>query len=90
MFMKATPFVYYGDELGLRPGAGVVVDTRDSARTPMPWTRAEGHGFSTSHKPWIPFGDLAAETSVEAEDADLSSMLSSKIKVDKELFLPDG
>lgn len=76
MFMKATPFVYYGDELGLRPGAGVVVDTRDSARTPMPWTRAEGHGFSTSHKPWIPFGDLAAETSVEAEDADLSSMLT--------------
>ena len=76
MFMKATPFVYYGDELGLRPGAQVVVDTRDSARTPMPWTRAEpNHGFTTG-KPWIAFGDEAAATSVEAEDADASSMLT--------------
>ncbi len=75
MLMKATPFVYYGEELALRPGTGVVVDGRDAARTPMPWTRAEGHGFSGA-KPWLDFGEAAGDTSVEAEDADPDSMLS--------------
>lgn len=76
MFTKATPFVYYGEELGLRAGSGVVVDTRDSARTPMAWTRAPGHGFTTSPKPWLDFGEAADETNVEIEDADPSSMLT--------------
>lgn len=75
MFTKATPFVYYGEELDLRGGKGVVVDWRDSARTPMPWTSAAGHGFSTA-KPWLAFGDAAEQTNVEAEDADPDSMLS--------------
>ena len=75
MFMRGTPFVYYGEELALRPGTGVVVDTRDSARTPMPWTRAAGHGFTTG-KPWLDFGAEAAETSVEAEEGVPTSMLT--------------
>lgn len=75
MFMKGSPFVYYGEELGLHPGTDVVVDSRDSARTPMPWTNAPGHGFSTG-KPWIGFGDAADQTNVEAEDADPNSMLT--------------
>jgi alpha-glucosidase len=75
MTMRGTPFVYYGEEVGLRPGTQIVVDRRDSARTPMTWTRAPGHGF-TSGKPWIAFGEAPAETSVEAEDADPDSMLA--------------
>lgn len=75
MFSKGTPYVYYGEELGLHDGTAVVVDSRDSARTPMPWTKAPGHGFSAA-KPWLAFADAADETNVETEDADPDSMLS--------------
>jgi glycosidase len=75
MLTKGTPFVYYGEEVGIRGGTAVVVDGRDQARTPMPWTKAAGHGFSTA-KPWIAFADGADETNVETEDADASSMLT--------------
>jgi glycosidase len=75
MFTKATPFVYYGDELGLHDGTTFVVDSRDSARTPMPWVPAGGHDFSTG-TPWIPFSDSADQTNVQTEDADPSSMLT--------------
>lgn len=73
MFARGTPYIYYGEELGLRPGTEKVVDSRDSARTPMPWTRADGHGFSAA-KPWLAFGPEADTTSVEAEKADKGSM----------------
>ena len=76
MTMKGTPFVYYGEEIGLRPGAQIIVDDRDAQRTPMTWTReAPNHGF-TNGKPWIAFGDAPASTAVDAEDADPSSMLT--------------
>ena len=75
MFAKGTPFVYYGEELGLHDGAGVVVDNRDSARAPMPWTKAAGHGFSSA-KPWLDFAEAADVTNVETEDADPDSMLT--------------
>jgi alpha-glucosidase len=74
--MRGTPFIYYGDEIGLRPGTQVVVDTRDSARTPMTWTSAgPGHGFTTG-SPWIAFGEAPQETAVDLEDANLDSMLT--------------
>jgi maltose alpha-D-glucosyltransferase/alpha-amylase len=75
MFTKATPFVYYGEELGLHDGKAFVVDSRDSARAPMPWTKADGHGFSTG-KPWLELAEGAELTNVEAEDADPESMLT--------------
>lgn len=76
MTMRGTPFIYYGEEVALRPGAATLIDVRDTARTPMTWTRdAAGHGFTTG-TPWLPFGEAPAETSVEAEDADPDSMLS--------------
>jgi alpha-glucosidase len=75
MTMKGSPFVYYGEELGLRPGTATKIDVRDTARTPMSWTRGAGHGFTTG-TPWLPFGDAAGETSVEAEERDPDSMLS--------------
>ena len=76
MTMRGTPFIYYGEEVALRPGAATPIDVRDSARTPMTWTRdAAGHGFTTA-TPWLPFGEAPAETSVEAEDANPDSMLS--------------
>ncbi|CAN5853734.1 hypothetical protein BH11MYX4_BH11MYX4_53500 [soil metagenome] len=75
MTLRGSPFVYYGEELGMRPGTQIVVDDRDAQRTPMTWTAAAGHGFSNA-APWIAFGDAADATAVDVEDADPASMLT--------------
>jgi alpha-glucosidase len=79
--LRGTPFIYYGEEIGMantevpehrrqdparRYGRG-----RDPERTPMQWTRAGG--FSNSN-PWLPYGDLAVN--VQAQEKDPASMLS--------------
>jgi glycosidase len=73
--MPGTPFVYYGEELALRPGTEAVVDARDHARTPMPWTAEAGWGFTTG-RPWIAFGAEPERTNVTIENADPSSELA--------------
>lgn len=76
MTLRGTPFVYYGDELGMQTGSQVVVDDRDASRTPMIWTSAgAGHGFTTGN-PWIAFSGAAEQTAVDVEDADPASMLT--------------
>ncbi len=57
--LRGTPFLYYGDELGLRqteiPAERVRdIDDRDGARTPMPW--APDGGWTD---PWLPVGETA-------------------------------
>ncbi len=76
LLSKGTPFIYYGDELALHDGTTFVVDSRDSARTPMPWDATPGHGFTTSQAPWIPFSDSPELTNVATEDKDSQSMLT--------------
>ena len=86
--LRGTPFLYYGDELGLPevetdwrtaldPVARRTGDpsrNRDGCRTPMPWTDAPGGGFTADGvAPWLPFGDLAIN--VEAQRADPGSTL---------------
>ncbi len=70
--MPGTPFIYYGEELALRPGTQTVVDGRDTARTPMLWDASQNHGFSTA-APWIAFGPEADITNLEAEQKDPGS-----------------
>jgi alpha-glucosidase len=90
--LRGTPFLYYGEEIGLRdvvvpfdeiidPPArrveeGWVWWNRDGCRSPMPWTGDPGHGF-TSGKPWIRFGDDADTRSVAAQAADPGSVLAT-------------
>jgi alpha-glucosidase len=79
--LRGTPFVYYGEELGmedvdipeamLQDPARKYGRGRDPERTPMQWTR-EG-GF-TSGAPWLPYGDLSRN--VEDERKDPKSLLS--------------
>lgn len=71
--MPGSPFVYYGEELGLRPGKDRVVDLRDSARTPMLWGSGPGYGF-TEGEPWLDFGADADSTNLEAQRSDPESM----------------
>jgi alpha-glucosidase len=70
--LRGTPFLYYGDEIGLTDGD--VTDLRDKAggrdgcRTPMPWVGQPGSPVV----PWLP---LHAPTTVEEQRADPGSIL---------------
>jgi alpha-glucosidase len=87
--LRGTPFLFYGDELGLPdvpsdpmtaldPVARRTGDpgsNRDVCRTPMPWNDEPGGGFtSPDATPWLAFGDLAAHN-VADQRADPGSTL---------------
>jgi glycosidase len=70
--MPGSPFIYYGEELGLENGPG----KEDQAkRTPMPWDGTAGHGFTTG-KPWFKFAPGAARANVAAQVKDPKSLLA--------------
>ncbi|MCC6386549.1 MAG: DUF3459 domain-containing protein [Dehalococcoidia bacterium] len=82
--LRGTPFVYYGDEIGMVDNTAIPEERRqdparyhsiwrDPARTPMQWDASPGRGFSRA-EPWLPFGP--ADISVAAQDHDPDSMLS--------------
>lgn len=73
--MPGSPFIYYGEELGLRPGEDRVVDLRDAARTPMLWSQDPGYGFTTG-TPWLDFGADADTTHLGAQRGDPASMFT--------------
>lgn len=75
LLMRGTPFIYYGEELGLIPTNQTKVDLRDAARAPMPWSKGPGQGFTTG-SPWLAFGPEADASSVEAQQSDPASQLS--------------
>jgi glycosidase len=65
------PFVYYGEELGLR---GQKPDER--IRTPMPWTADDpGFGFTTG-TPWEAMAEDVATSNVARQTGDTDSLLS--------------
>lgn len=86
--LRGTPFLYYGDEIGMcdrpfskdevRDPVGVrfhPVAGRDPERTPMQWTDQEGLGFTRPGvTPWLPFGD-AANANVADQRDDEGSVL---------------
>jgi alpha-glucosidase len=92
--IRGTPYLYYGEEIGLRdvaipvdeiidpPARRALVDpdfewwNRDQCRSPMPWTGEAGHGFTTG-RPWLRFGDDAAQRNVAAQTADEGSVLAT-------------
>jgi len=81
--LRATPFIYYGEEIGMRDVAVPEERLRDPARhhhpgrdperTPMQWTSEPGRGFTTG-EPWLPFGPQGIN--VEAQQGDPASLLS--------------
>jgi len=81
--MRGTPFLYYGDEIGLHEvdlerkdlmdpvGMRFWPDNkgRDGARTPMQWEPGPGAGFGRPDvKPWLPFGDHEAQNVANQRD----------------------
>lgn len=85
--LPGTPFLYYGEEIGLREAkipkaklrdpVGIrfwpLPVGRDGCRTPMPWTPAGG--FSDA-EPWLPLQPDTATRNVELQQADPTSLLS--------------
>ena len=87
--LRGTPFLYYGDEIGmtdvpvprerLRDPVGIRgwpdEPGRDPCRTPMQWRAGPGAGFTDPRvEPWLPIGDAAARN-VEDQERDPDSML---------------
>lgn len=87
--LRGTPFLYYGEELGmdneriprsrLRDPLGIstwpLPFGRDPERTPMQWDSSPGSGFS-SGTPWLPVNPDHDTRNVEAQSADPGSLLS--------------
>ncbi|MGD2061370.1 MAG: alpha-amylase family glycosyl hydrolase, partial [Acidimicrobiia bacterium] len=87
--LRGTPFLYYGDELGMtqvdvpeaesRDPWGQNVDwlSRDGARTPMQWSPTQYAGFTPdSNKPWLPIADDYTTVNVETQLGDPLSTLN--------------
>ncbi len=78
--LRGTPFLYYGEEIGmrnveipperLRDPLAVTLHpklSRDGCRTPMQWDGTPGAGFS-SGEPWLPLGDLERNAATQRDD----------------------
>jgi alpha-glucosidase len=78
--LRGTPFVYYGEEIGMADGpvpTDRIVDVagRDPCRTPMQWDGSARGGFSSGVS-WLPVNPETAVVNVEAQRGDPSSMLT--------------
>ncbi len=79
--LRGTPFLYYGEEIGMRQlevPAALRRDRmgRDGCRTPMQWSSAANGGFTRPGvTPWLPCGDYRT-TNVADQLRDPRSMLS--------------
>lgn len=71
--MPGSPYVYYGEELGLQDG---VADREDRhKRTPMPWNGGPTGGF-TSGTPWYGFAPQHERLNVARQTRDRRSLLN--------------
>ena len=89
--LRGTPFLFYGEELGMGdvdipheesvdpPATRVAPDftwwDRSRCRTPMPWSGGPGAGFTTG-RPWLRFGPDVESRNVQVQAADPDSVLS--------------
>jgi alpha-amylase len=73
--LPGTPFLYYGEEIGMTGDKipGPEPDMR--LRTPMHWRRAPSAGFTTG-VPWEPLQPDSLSANVEAQEADPGSLLN--------------
>lgn len=87
--LRGTPFLYYGDEIGMRQtpisesesrdpwGHNVEWLSRDGARTPMQWDPGINAGFAPEDAgTWLPIGPEHETINVETQLADPRSLLN--------------
>jgi alpha-glucosidase len=86
--LRGTPFLYYGEEIGMRNVAipkDLLQDplartlhpslSRDPERTPMCWDPTPSAGFTTAVTPWLPIGPQPPRTDVASQREDRTSLL---------------
>ncbi len=73
--LTGVPFLYYGDEIGMRYQEGIPSKecgfSRTGTRTVMNWEEGKNNGFSTAETPWLPIDET---TNVRAMQADTNSL----------------
>lgn len=76
--MPGVPFLYYGDELGMRYQSDLISKeggfSRTGSRTPMQWNGEKNLGFSTSDEPYLPVDNAPDAPTVENQSADPDSI----------------
>ncbi|HQL83868.1 MAG TPA: alpha-glucosidase, partial [Spirochaetota bacterium] len=86
---RGTPFLYYGEEIGMKNGAitrkqvrdpvGIkywpLNKGRDPERTPMQWSAGANAGFSAA-EPWLPVAGTFRDVNVAAQTDDPGSLLA--------------
>lgn len=91
MTLRGTPFIYYGEEIGMT-GKGLKKKDmrdplsirtwplkrfcRDMARTPMQWDDSVNAGFSSSDKPWLPVNKNYRNNNVKIQSKNKDSLLN--------------
>jgi len=77
---KHIPFIYYGDEIGIKHNFSVNKDggfIRTGSRTPMQWTNGKNRGFSTfDGELYLPVNSDENQ-SVESQEKDENSLLNT-------------
>lgn len=81
--MPGNPFLYYGDEIGMRYQSELITKeggyTRTGSRTPMQWDDTENHGFSTAspEQIYLPVDITPNAPTVEAQEKEEESLLNT-------------
>ena len=84
--MPGVPFIYYGDEIGMKflypvpdkEGGTIGTLPRCGSRTPMQWSKERNAGFSTApaESLYLPIDPFASRPDVATEEKDPASMLN--------------
>ncbi len=97
--MPGIPFIYYGDEIGMKYIENMPSKeggyNRTGARTPMQWDGTKNKGFSTSDETYLPVDSSADAPTVAEQAADENSLLNEvkkliKIRQDNSALCADG
>ena len=79
--MPGVPFIYYGDEIGMRYLEGLTSVEggyfRTGSRSPMQWKRGSGFGFTSSANSYIPFDAEKDVPTVEDERQEVESLFNT-------------
>lgn len=87
---KGTPFLYYGEELGMSNGKirkselqdplGIkywpIPSGRDPERTPMQWNSSSFAGFTEGSETWLPINSDYKKKNVQVQNDDKDSLLN--------------
>ncbi|MCE0523197.1 MAG: hypothetical protein LV480_09835 [Methylacidiphilales bacterium] len=83
MTMPGIPFIYYGDEIGLREGVGLTSKeggySRTGARTPMQWDQSPNAGFSTADalQLYLPIDPDPQRPNVAVQEKETGTLLNA-------------